>query len=125
MSLKFTTTHEWIKQEPGQPCTVGITEHAQASLGDMVYVELPTLGSHVHAGESIAVVESVKAASDVYAPISGTITAINTALSQTPDIINTDPYGAGWLIQMEPTDPKELDHLLTEQRYQQTLATEH
>ncbi|MCX7115002.1 MAG: glycine cleavage system protein GcvH [Gammaproteobacteria bacterium] len=122
MNVKFTKTHEWIKQDHPQECTIGITAHAQELLGDMVYVELPQAGTVVQAGDSIAVVESVKAASDVYAPISGTITEVNTLVQKSPDIINTDPFGAGWLIKLTPADPNEFNTLLSDNAYQQSIV---
>ena len=101
--LLYTSDHEWLRREDDGSVTVGITDHAQSALGDLVYVELPEEGQEVEAGGEMAVVESVKAASDVYAPISGTIIAINEALSDDPEKINADPYGDGWIVRMQPS----------------------
>lgn len=100
--LQFTKEHEWLRREEDGSVTVGITDHAQASLGDLVYVELPEDGQEVDADGEMAVVESVKAASDVYAPITGTVVAINEALADDPELINTDPYGDGWIVRIQP-----------------------
>jgi glycine cleavage system H protein len=101
--LKYTSEHEWLRQEDDGSVTVGITDHAQSALGDLVYVELPEAGQEVEAGGEMAVVESVKAASDVYAPISGTVIAVNEALADDPEKINSDPYGDGWIVRMQPS----------------------
>src|SRR5438477_12574210 len=100
-NLRYTEAHEWVRAESDGTLTVGITDHAQAALGDLVYVELPAVGRVVAAGEACAVVESVKAASDIYAPVAGEIVAGNTALSGTPEVVNEDAY-AGWLFKMKP-----------------------
>jgi len=97
--LQYTKEHEWVRIE-GDLATVGITDHAQEALGDLVYVELPEVGRQVEPGEAIVVVESVKAASDVYAPVSGEIVEVNEALSEHPELVNTDPYGKGWLVKI-------------------------
>lgn len=102
--LKFTKEHEWLRQEEDGSVTIGITDHAQGALGDLVYVELPEVGQDVESGGEMAVVESVKAASDVYAPISGEILAVNEALSDDPEKINADPYGDGWIVRLQPAD---------------------
>jgi glycine cleavage system H protein len=101
--LKYTSEHEWLRQEEDGSVTIGITEHAQSALGDLVYVELPEIGQEVESGGERAVVESVKAASDVYAPISGSITAVNEVLADDPEKINADPYGDGWIVRLQPT----------------------
>ncbi len=101
--LKYTKDHEWLRQEEDGSVTIGITDHAQAALGDLVYVELPEVGQEVESGGDMAVVESVKAASDVYAPIGGTVTHVNKALSDDPEQINADPYGAGWILRLQPS----------------------
>ena len=101
--LRYTNEHEWLRQEEDGSVTIGITDHAQSALGDLVYVELPEVGQAVEAGGEMAVVESVKAASDVYAPISGEVTAVNEALSDDPEKINADPYGDGWIVRMQPS----------------------
>lgn len=101
--LKYTNEHEWLRQEEDGSVTIGITDHAQSALGDLVYVELPEVGQEVESGGEMAVVESVKAASDVYAPISGSIQEVNDALSDDPEKINADPYGDGWIVRMQPS----------------------
>ena len=108
--LLYTKTHEWIRVE-GENARVGITDHAQAELTDIVYVELPKPGAAVQANHAVAVVESVKAASDIYAPISGTITEVNTDLESTPALVNTDPFGAGWLFRIKIEAGEELEVL--------------
>ena len=100
--LLYTKEHEWLRYEDDGNITVGITDHAQASLGELVYVELPELGRDVDSGSDMAVVESVKAASDVYAPIAGTVVAVNDELSDDPEKINADPYGTGWIVRLQP-----------------------
>jgi len=117
--LEYTKDHEWLRREQDGSVTIGITEHAQSSLGDLVYVELPEVGQSIENGGDMAVVESVKAASDVYAPISGDVTAVNEALSDDPEIINKDPYGEGWIVRLEPgADDGEL---MTPAEYQSLL----
>ena len=101
--LRYTGEHEWLRQEEDGTVTVGITDHAQSALGDLVYVELPEVGQEVESGGEMAVVESVKAASDVYAPISGEVVAINEDLSDDPEKINADPYGDGWIVRLQPS----------------------
>ncbi len=115
--LKFLKSHEWARVEDNGTVTVGISDHAQGLLGDLVYVELPNVGDHVEAGNACAVVESVKAASDVYAPISGKVVAVNAALSDKPEAINEDAYGEGWIFVVEADDTAELDALLTPDDY--------
>lgn len=119
--LKFTATHEWLKKENAD-VTIGITEHAQQLLGDMVYVEMPAVGKEVTAGEELGVVESVKAASDFYAPISGVVTAINEAVVADPAIVNNDPYQTGWLVKLKPSHPNEMDNLLSAEQYENEIA---
>jgi glycine cleavage system H protein len=101
--LKYTNEHEWLRQEEDGTVTIGITDHAQGALGDLVYVELPEVDQEIEAGGEMAVVESVKAASDVYAPISGQVVAVNEALSDDPELINADAYGDGWIVRMKPS----------------------
>ena len=101
--LTYTEDHEWLRQEEDGSVTIGITDHAQSALGDLVYVELPEVGQDVESGGEMAVVESVKAASDVYAPIGGTVTEINEALADDPEKINADPYGDGWIVRLQPS----------------------
>jgi glycine cleavage system H protein len=115
--LKFQKSHEWVRVEQDGTVTVGISDHAQSSLGDLVYVELPEVGMSVQAGNGTAVVESVKAASDIYAPVSGEIIAVNEALSDKPETINEDPYEGGWIFKVKLSDKSELDGLLTADEY--------
>ncbi|NBX54665.1 MAG: glycine cleavage system protein GcvH [Betaproteobacteria bacterium] len=116
MEIKYTAEHEWVRPEGSHVC-VGITQHAQDALGDVVFVELPEVGSHFDQGAVAGVVESVKAAADVYMPISGTVTAINEALRENPSLANTDPMGAGWFFQIEPSVASQIDALLDELAY--------
>ena len=119
--LRYRTSHEWI--EPGKsPAAVGITDHAQAELTDIVFVELPAIGRRVKAGEPVAVVESVKAASDIYAPVSGEIVAVNDALNGNPGLVNTDPFTEGWIFQIAAADPTEADSLLDAEAYRAHIA---
>jgi glycine cleavage system H protein len=120
--LKFAKSHEWVRVENDGTVTVGISDHAQGALGDLVYVELPEVGSSVEAGAGAAVVESVKAASDIYAPVSGEVIEVNQALSDKPETINEDAYGEGWIFKMKVADKSELDNLLTPDEYAETLA---
>ena len=115
--LRYAASHEWAQLEDGV-VTVGISDFAQDALGDVVYVELPELDQEVAAGAEIAVVESVKAASDIYAPVSGTVVAINDALDDAPERVNQDPYGDGWFFKLEPLDTGELDSLMGADAYQ-------
>lgn len=102
--LLYTEEHEWLRQEEDGTVTIGITDHAQSALGDLVYVELPEVGAELDAGDEMAVVESVKAASDVYAPVGGTVLEVNADLADDPEKINSDPYGDGWIVRMRPDD---------------------
>lgn len=115
--LKYASSHEWARLEEDGTVTVGISDHAQQALGDVVYVEHPEVGQTVSAGSEAGVVESVKAASDIYAPVSGTITAVNETLEDAPETVNQDPYGDGWFFRIEPDDPSELDDLLDAAAY--------
>lgn len=119
--LKFLKSHEWARLEDDGRVTVGISDHAQAALGDLVYVELPGVGDEVEAGKGVAVVESVKAASDVYAPISGTVVAVNEELADAPETINADAYGKGWLFVLQPSDIAELGELLGPDEYAELI----
>lgn len=101
--LKYTRSHEWLRSLPDGSVEIGISDHAQEELGDLVFIELPQVGRRLAAGEACAVVESVKAASDIYAPIAGTVLATNEQLAQAPELINRDPYGGGWLMRLKPT----------------------
>lgn len=114
--LKYAETHEWLRVE-GDTATVGISDHAQAELTDIVFVELPAVDAITEAGKAVAVVESVKAASDIYAPIGGTITEANTALVSNPALVNTDPYGEGWLFKLKIANPAEIDALKSAAEY--------
>ncbi|MCR4433734.1 MAG: glycine cleavage system protein GcvH [Caldiserica bacterium] len=120
--LKYTREHEWALIE-GNRAKVGITDFAQSHLGDIVYVDLPPLGKEVKKGETLLVVESVKTASDVYAPLSGKVIEINNALSKAPEKVNRDPYGEGWMVIMEIKDPKEAEELLNSEDYESYLST--
>lgn len=122
--LKYAKTHEWSRLEEDGTVTVGITDHAQDALGDVVFVELPEVGANVGGGDDIAVVESVKAASDIYAPVSGEVIAVNEVLDETPETINEDPYGDGWFFKIKPADAGELDELLSADEYEQSVADE-
>jgi len=122
-NLKYTASHEWVKTEADGTITVGITDHAQELLGDMVFVEAPTAGRKLKAKEECAVVESVKAAADVYAPVSGTVTAANSELDGTPEAINSDPYGA-WIFKMKPDNAADVAALLDATGYQAVVDSE-
>jgi glycine cleavage system H protein len=119
--LKFTEDHEWLRIE-GDIATVGITDHAQEQLGDLVFVELPALGARPEKGAAAAVVESVKAASDVYAPVSGEVTETNQAIVDEPALVNRDPMGLGWFFKIKISDPSQLDRLLDEKAYRTLIA---
>ena len=120
-NLRYTASHEWLKSEADGTVTIGITDHAQEALGDLVYVELPALGRTVAAAEACAVVESVKAASDIYAPIAGEVVAVNDALSATPEVVNEDAYAA-WLFKLKPADPSAAGKLLDAAAYEATIG---
>lgn len=122
--LGYRETHEWVRNEGDGTVTVGITDYAQDSLGDIVYVELPELGDELDLGQEAGVVESVKAASDIFAPLTGTVIAINEALEDTPEIINASPYGDGWFYRLRLADPAELDDLLDAQAYLDVVEEE-
>ncbi len=122
--LKFLKSHEWARIEDGGQVTVGISEHAQSLLGDLVYVELPAVGDRVTVGAAAAVVESVKAASDVYSPVTGTITAVNEALSDKPETINEDAYGAGWMFTVRINDAEQFNELLSPDEYAALIEEE-
>ncbi len=120
--LKYTKSHEWIRDEGDGTVTVGITDHAQELLGDLVYVELPEEGTEYAVEDACSVIESVKAASDLYSPVAGTITGANDALESTPELINSDPYGDGWILKMNITGG--MDDLLDAAAYEEVLAAE-
>ena len=119
--LKYTREHEWAKPE-GDRVRVGITAYAQEQLGDVVFVELPKVGAKVTAGKNFGVVESVKAVSDLFAPVSGEVVEVNGELTQKPETVNQDPYGKGWMIVVKPSNKAEWDQLLTAQQYEEYLA---
>jgi glycine cleavage system H protein len=116
--LRFTRSHEWLRTLPDGTVEIGISDHAQRSLGDLVFVELPDVGRNLSVGEACAVVESVKAASDVYTPIAGAVVAINSQLQQTPELINREPYAGGWLFRLRPTSSAQAVGLLSASEYQ-------
>lgn len=122
--LKYASSHEWARLEEDGTVTVGITDHAQNALGDVVFVELPEVGRELTAGQEAGVVESVKAASDIYAPISGEVIAINEVLEDSPETINGDAYHLGWFFRIQPSDPAELDSLLDADAYQELCDDE-
>lgn len=119
--LKYTESHEWVLVDDESNARIGITDHAQEALGDLVFVELPVVGDEIAQGDPCAVVESVKAASDIYSPVSGRIIAVNEDLDSDPAIINSDPYGDGWLFEVELIDTEELDGLKEAEAYAETL----
>jgi len=120
--LKYTKDHEWVREQDDGNVTLGITDHAQVSLGDLVFVELPETDAVIDAGDACAVVESVKAASDIYLPLSGTIVEANEALTDSPELVNTDPYGEGWLFRFSPDTPAKLEELLNSEDYERFVA---
>ena len=122
--LKFLKSHEWARVEDNGQVTVGISDHAQGLLGDLVYVELPNVGDRVEAGNACAVVESVKAASDVYSPVTGKVVEVNSALSDKPETINEDAYGDGWIFVVEAEEPEQLNELLGPDDYAELLEEE-
>ena len=117
--LKYASSHEWARLEEDGTVTVGITDHAQDALGDVVFVELPEVGSALAAGDDAGVVESVKAASDIYAPLGGEVIAVNEQLEDEPETVNTDPYNDGWFFKLQPGDTAELEQLMSAEDYQQ------
>ena len=120
-NLKFTETHEWVQDNGDGTVTVGITEHAQELLGDVVFVELPEIGQEVGAGDDLSLVESVKAASDIYAPVSGEVVAVNTDLEDAPETINHSAFEDGWIVKLKLSEPAELDDLMAASAYQATI----
>jgi glycine cleavage system H protein len=118
IGLKYASSHEWARLEEDGTVTVGISDHAQQALGDVVFVEAPDVGDDLDAGGEAGVVESVKAASDIYSPVSGEVVAINAVLEDTPETINEDPYGEGWMFRVKPADLSELDELLSADAYE-------
>jgi glycine cleavage system H protein len=119
--LRYTETHEWVSSEPDGTVRIGVTDHAQEALGDLVFVELPAVGDQIDQGDACAVVESVKAASDIYSPITGEVVAINEDLEDDPGMINSDPYGDGWLYALKPSDMSEVEALKDAATYEERL----
>lgn len=122
--LRYTKSHEWVRKNDDGTLTIGISDHAQELLGDLVFVDTPEAGSSFEQGEDCAVVESVKAASDVYSPIAGEVVAANDALADSPEVINTDPYGDGWIFSIKPTDASAFDGLMSADDYTTHIASE-
>lgn len=119
--LRYTAEHEWVR--PGTPAVrIGITAYAQDALGDIVYLQLPAVGDRVEAGQTCGEIESTKSVSDVYAPVTGTVTAVNAALETNPELVNSDPYGEGWMFEVEPEDPATVDGLLDAEGYRASVA---
>jgi len=122
--LRFTKSHEWVRTLPDGSVEIGVTDHAQGALGDLVFVEVPEAGRQVRAGDAFAVVESVKAASDVYSPLGGEVLAGNDALAAQPELVNQDPYGQGWIARLKPATTAEVEALLDAAQYSEHLASE-
>ncbi|MFD2231715.1 glycine cleavage system protein GcvH [Alkalimarinus sediminis] len=122
--LKYLSSHEWVRVEGDGTATIGITDHAQDLLGDVVFVELPEVGVEINAGEEAGVVESVKAASDIYSPVSGEVLAINEALEESPDLVNNEPYEDGWFFKVKLTDESDLESLLDADAYAEACEAE-
>jgi glycine cleavage system H protein len=120
-NLKYLESHEWVRAEADGTVTVGMSDHAQHALGDLVFVEVPEVGRSLNKGAAAAVVESVKAASDVYSPVSGEVVATNDKLSGSPELVNTDPYGEGWLFKLKPSNTAELEQLLDAAAYEKVV----
>jgi len=122
--LRYTKSHEWLRKNDDGSLTVGISDHAQEQLGDLVFVDLPEAGTAYITGADCCVIESVKAASDVYSPVAGTVVEVNAALADTPELINSDPYGDGWLFRLQPDDATAIDTLLDADGYQAVVDAE-
>jgi len=122
--LRYTREHEWARLEDDGRITIGITDYAQDQLGDIVYLQLPEQGADVSAGEPMGEVESTKSVSDIYSPVSGKVAEVNAEVVETPEAVNQDPYGEGWLIGVDPSDPTEFDGLMTAEEYEQFLTEE-
>lgn len=122
--LKYASSHEWARLEQDGSVTVGISDHAQEALGDVVFVELPEPGAHFDAGDEAGVVESVKAASDIYAPLAGEVIAVNELLEEAPETVNADPYEDGWFFRLKPDDASQLEQLLSAERYSEQCDSE-
>ncbi|AXB34371.1 glycine cleavage system protein GcvH [Vibrio campbellii] len=123
-TLKFTDSHEWVRDNGDGTATIGISEHAQEMLGDVVFVDLPDVEDEVEAGESFSLVESVKAASDIYSPITGEVVEINEELEDSPELINEEPYEGGWIVKVKLSDPSELDDLKDAEEYLNSIEEE-
>ena len=121
-NLRYSSEHEWARAQ-GKAVVVGVTDHAQEALGDVVYVELPRVGDSVSVGKQFGVIESTKAVSELFAPVSGKVTKVNSALVDSPQTVNQDPYGAGWLIEVEPSDSTQLDKLLDAAAYEKLVSS--
>ena len=119
--LKYTSEHEWVRMEDGGTLVVGLTDYAQEQLGDLVYVDTPEVGAVFIVADVCAVVESVKAASDVYAPVGGEVVAVNEVIEESPELISQDPYGEGWLFELKPEDPADWEDLLDSDQYEELL----
>jgi glycine cleavage system H protein len=122
--LRYTKSHEWVRTLPDGSVEIGISDHAQAALGDLVFVEVPETGRQVASGDAFAVVESVKAASDVYSPLAGEVLAGNDALASQPELVNQDPYGQGWIVRLKPASMAQVEALFDAARYEEHLASE-
>ena len=121
-NVRFTKEHEWVRADGNQEATVGITDFASGELGDVVYVELPKVGSEVKAMQSMGTIEAVKTVADLFAPVSGTVTAVNPSLEQHPDLVNQDPFGEGWFVRVKMKDRKEFDALMDRAAYQSMIG---
>jgi len=121
--LKYTAEHEWVRGDGSKPVRVGITDYAQDQLGDIVYVQLPAAGEEITAGAAIGELESTKSVSDLFAPLTGTVTAVNDALAETPELCNSDPYGDGWVLEVQVSDNGQLDALLSAADYEAAIAS--
>ncbi len=119
--LRYTKTHEWVRLEKNGVATIGITDFAQEQLGDLTYIELPGVGDNVEAQSEVAVVESVKAAADIYAPVAGAIIEVNKKLEEQPELVNSDPFGDGWIFKLRPDDASEIDMLLDADSYEDMI----
>ena len=122
--LYYTDTHEWVRLESDGTATVGVTDHAQEAMGDMVFVDMPEIGASIATNGDCAVLESVKSASDIYAPVAGEIVAINEKLTDTPDLVNKDAYGDGWIFKLRPENPDAVKELMSAEAYQKHLESE-
>lgn len=122
--LKYVTTHEWARRDDDEHVTIGITDHAQDLLGDIVYIELPNIGQRVTSGDECGVLESVKAASDLYSPLSGEVIEVNDDLEETPGLVNADPYGSGWIFRIRLQSPDEFEGLLSAETYEKQIGEE-